>query len=476
VTGSAALDNGVKTPVRSDLVGSLAVLLAAACWGTSGVFVKLIAADTDVSALSLAFWRDVASFLVLLTGTALLRPAWLRVRRADLGWLLALGGAVGFLHAIWNLGVFLNGVAVATVQMAAMPAIVAVAAWLIWRESLTWSNILAIVLTFVGTALVSGLDILGEAELSLGGLLVGLGIPGMYAAWTLIGKKVRQRHNPLTTMTYGFGFGVLVLLPFQFFTPQPWPIQPSTWLWFVGLIAIATTIPFSIYTFALGRLPASVASILAMSEIAFVAVYAYVLLGERLTASQIIGAALVVGGVLVLSWHRWQARNDKRWTMAKKKKGTAKTMPMRILDDKGIAYEPRQQARKQYTAEGVAEDLGVPVPWVVKAMILQRSDRSFVLVAIPGDLQLSLKKVGSVLGDKNVTLANQRDVQRVTGQQVGAVSVLGYRRDDIPAYLDQHVLELERAIISSGRPDMGLELDPGDLVVALGAKVDDFAT
>jgi Cys-tRNA(Pro)/Cys-tRNA(Cys) deacylase len=161
--------------------------------------------------------------------------------------------------------------------------------------------------------------------------------------------------------------------------------------------------------------------------------------------------------------------------MAKKSKGsTAKTMPMRILEEKGIDYEPRQQARKQFTAEGVAEDLGVPVAWVVKAMILERSDRSFALAVIPGDRQLSLKKAGAVLDDKNVTLAQARDVQRVTGYQVGAVSVLGFRRDDVPSYLDQGVLELERAIISSGRPDMGLELDPRDLQRAMDAQVEDL--
>jgi Cys-tRNA(Pro)/Cys-tRNA(Cys) deacylase len=162
--------------------------------------------------------------------------------------------------------------------------------------------------------------------------------------------------------------------------------------------------------------------------------------------------------------------------MAKKAKGTtAKTMPMRILDDKGIAYEPRPQSHKQLTAEGVAQDLGVPVAWVVKAMILQRSDRSFALAVIPGDRQLSLKKAGSVLNDKNVQLAQHRDVQRVTGYQVGAVSVLGYRRDDIPSYLDHAVLDLERVVISSGRPDMGLELDPHDLQHAMGAQLGDLA-
>jgi DME family drug/metabolite transporter len=299
-------------PAQSDLLGSLAVLLAAATWGTSGIFVKFVAADTGISALALAFWRDITTFAVLFTGLVLLRPAWLRVQRADLRWLVALGASLGTFHVFWNLGVFLNGAAVATVQQAAMPAIVAVAARFIWRESLTWSKIVAILLTFVGTVLVSGLDVLGQAELSPGGLLIGLGIPITYAAWSLFGKKVRETYNPFTTLTYAFAFGALVLLPFQFTTPQPWPVPPSAFLWFAGLIALSTIVSFSSYTFALGRLPASVASILAMSEIAFVALYAYVLLDERLTVSQILGAVLVVGGVLLLSWHGWRARERRQ--------------------------------------------------------------------------------------------------------------------------------------------------------------------
>jgi DME family drug/metabolite transporter len=290
------------------MIGSLAVLFAAAAWGLSGVFVKFVAVETGISALSLAFWRDITSFAVLSIALALLRREWLRVRRSDLRWLLGLGVSLGTFHVFWNLGVFLNGAAVATVQQAAMPAIVAVVAWLLWSESLTWSKIVAIILTFLGTVLVSGLDVLGQTTMSLGGFVIGLGIPITYAAWNLFGKKVREQYNPFTTLTYAFGFGALILLPFQFFTPQPWPVTSSGVLWFVALIIVATLTPFSAYTFALGRLPASVASILAMSEIAFVAVYAYSLLGERLTASQILGAVLVVGGVLLLYWHRWRVR------------------------------------------------------------------------------------------------------------------------------------------------------------------------
>ncbi|MGD1992657.1 MAG: DMT family transporter [Anaerolineae bacterium] len=292
---------------RFDWIGFLSVLLAAACWGTSGIFVKYIAAGTEVTALALAFWRDLTTFLVLLTGMVLFRRRRLRVERRDLPWLLALGASLGIFHVFWNLGVLFNGAAVATVQQAAMPAIVAVVAWLIWSEALTWDKILAIVLTFVGTVLVTGIDALQRAQLSLGGLLIGLGIPITYAAWTLFGKQVRQRYDALTALTYAFGFGALVLLPFQFFTPQPWPVPGLSLVWFAALIGLSTIVPFSAYTFGLGGLPASVASIVAMSEIPIVSVYAYFLLDERLSPDQLLGAGLVVAGVLLLSRRRPQA-------------------------------------------------------------------------------------------------------------------------------------------------------------------------
>lgn len=170
--------------------------------------------------------------------------------------------------------------------------------------------------------------------------------------------------------------------------------------------------------------------------------------------------------------------------MAKKKKSKAKTMPMRVLDKKRIPYEIRQQSSKQFTAEGVASDLGVNVAQVVKAMFIEFSEpprgnprSQYVLVVIPGNRRLSLKKVGATIGDKKVKLASGRDVERVTGYQLGAVSVIGFRKTDIPNYVDQGVLELGQVIISSGRPDLGLALSADDITRAMeGAHVGDYCT
>ena len=161
--------------------------------------------------------------------------------------------------------------------------------------------------------------------------------------------------------------------------------------------------------------------------------------------------------------------------MAKRKDRVPKTMPMRVLEQRGVAYDLHVHAHKQHTAEGVAEDLGIPVAQVLKAMIIQCSDRQFALVVVPGDRRLSLKKVGQALDDKGVALASERDVQRVTGYQVGAVSVLGFRREGVPVLVDEHVLDVEQVIISAGRTDAGLALSPEGLMRALSeAQVGDF--
>jgi drug/metabolite transporter (DMT)-like permease len=276
------------------------------------VFIALILATEEVSILALNFWRNLTTFLVLVVGLRLLRPAYLQVKRGDLIWLGMLGAAMGVLQLVWSVAVLLNGAAIAAVQQAVMPAMVALAAWLMWHEPLTARKIVAIILTFVGTVFVSGVHALGQAHLTLSGFFVGLGLPAVYAAWNLLMKKVRTGNNLFTTLTYSFGFGTLLLLPLQLFTRQPQSPSPSILLYLAGLILVATVAGFTIYTFAVGRLEASVATILSMAEIPFVALYAYIVLGERLTVDQFLGATLVAAGVLMLSWRRKkQVRSTK---------------------------------------------------------------------------------------------------------------------------------------------------------------------
>jgi DME family drug/metabolite transporter len=288
--------------VRENGRGYLLVLGAAAGWSTSGLFIRWTVAGSGLSALSLAFWRDLVTFACLLAGLGLIRPRWLRVERSDLPWLAALGAiGVGTFHVLWNLAILHIGYAIATILLYSSPAFVTLMAWLIWREPLTRFKILAILLTLAGCVLVAGKEELAGVELTAGGLILGLVAALAYGSFSLLGRQVTPRYSPWTVLTYGFGFGALALLPFQFGGAPPLPVSSTTWLLFAGLVLMATIAPFAAYLTGLGHLPVSVASILAASEVVFGSLIGYLIFGEQLRGLQLIGAGLVIGGVLLIA-------------------------------------------------------------------------------------------------------------------------------------------------------------------------------
>jgi len=289
--------------MRSPRRGYALVLAAAAAWSTTGLWIRKAAESGGFSALSLAFWRDLATALSLIAGLALLRPAWLRVQRRDLPWLVALGGlGVGTFHVLWNLSLLHLDVAIATVLLYSAPVFVTLAARLIWHEPLTRPKIVAVILTLAGCVLAAGLDPAAGLSLTAGGLILGLSAALAYASFSLFSRHMTGRYSPWTVLTYGFGFGALVLLPFQLLSAPPaWPLPPQTWGWMAGLVYLCTILPFGAYLSGMLHLPVSVASILAASEVVFAAVLGYLVFDETLRGWQVVGAALVVAGVILLA-------------------------------------------------------------------------------------------------------------------------------------------------------------------------------
>lgn len=282
--------------------GLLAVLLAAACWGASGIFVNLIMDAGPISSLCLAFWRDTTAFAFFFTLAVSVDRDRMMIRRADRLRLLGMGISLGLFHVVLNLGYRLNGAAITTIQQAAMPAIVLVAARMVWKEPLTGLKLFCLAIIAAGTVLVSGLLKAGAPDVTAGGILVGFLVPCLYAGWSLFGKSLRTGYSALVTLAWAFGIAALILLPFQLHTGDRFipPLPSIGWVWFAGLTGISTAGGFFAFTFALGRLPAGMATILVMSEIAFAVVYARLFLAEILTPLEITGTIVIVVGVIIL--------------------------------------------------------------------------------------------------------------------------------------------------------------------------------
>ena len=286
-----------NTPVA----GAEAVLAAASAWGMSGIFVTLVMDASDISAISLAFWRDLSACIVFSFITAVTGPQNFRLRRQDIFWVIGMGAGLGAFHIFFNQGIVLSGAAVTTVQQAAMPAFVAVAARYLWHETLTKEKLCCMGVIFLGTALASGLNLVDLGQTPVTGLAVGFIIPVFYAAWTLCGKQVVPFYGATASLAMAFGIASFMLLPFQPFVAQPFPLNAAFAWSFAGLIAISTVGGFFLYMTGLKHIQAGVAAILIMSEILFACIYAWFLLGERLGPVQLTGTAMVMAGVIFLT-------------------------------------------------------------------------------------------------------------------------------------------------------------------------------
>lgn len=302
---------------RSHTLGLALVVAATAAWSTSGVFINLIVDNSGITPVGLAFWRDLGTFLVLLVGLLLFRRDLLRVERRDLPWLLAMGTlSIGLFHVLWNTAVTTIGASVSTVIQCNAPVFVTLLAWLIWREPLAWNKIVAVAVAGAGTVLIARLDGLGAADISLLGVLIALGSALAYGSLSLFGKKLSDSYSSWTILVYVFGVAAVVLFPFQFGSSAPFREPPSVVLHYAALVLLTTVSGFGLYTAALRRLQASVAAITANTEVPFAALLAYLFLGERLDGWQVLGAALVVAAVVLVSLPSRAARRARRHVAA----------------------------------------------------------------------------------------------------------------------------------------------------------------
>jgi len=291
------------SPSKNRITGILLVVFASICWGSSGVFIFNIVEKGGLTAVGLAFWRDLVSSLVLLAGLLIVNPKLLRVKKEDLPWLIGMGViSIGIFHIFWNIAVLRLGASLATVIQSNAPIFVTFMAWVLFKEELSFRKIVAIAAAVGGTVLAAGMIGNWDLQIDSAAIWIGLGSAFTYGTLSLFGKKLVGEYNSWTITFYIFLIGTLTIFLFQGGRPEPWPIGSGILPWMLGFVLMSTILGFGLYTKALSLLPASVAAIISTAEILSAAIFSSIFLGERLGIWQILGAALIIMGVVLVSW------------------------------------------------------------------------------------------------------------------------------------------------------------------------------
>jgi drug/metabolite transporter (DMT)-like permease len=262
----------------------------------------------SVHAMQLGSVNLVIGFLVLLAYLAVTGKvrAIFRLPRRDLLVSLALG-VIGFalyqtltFSALSRIPASMNAVLVATNIILITPL-----AALFLKEKIRWGRVLAILTAFAGVVLVtfnqgfavgSGIDLVG----CLFSLLAALS----FAIYTVLGKSVVSRNDPLVVTALALFAGAVLLSVFTGVTIGFTSLAGAgTLTWTLMILLGVTMIGFAYPAWfaCLKMLPASRVSIFIYMTPVFAVVLAFLILGERFSWLFYAGGALVLGGVVLSS-------------------------------------------------------------------------------------------------------------------------------------------------------------------------------
>jgi drug/metabolite transporter (DMT)-like permease len=282
-----------------EFLALLALCGGALAIGTSGIFVKL----SETGPTATAFWRGLLALPVLAAWVFLERrpgttPA-ARARTLLRSWrdpaLLWAGVFFAGDLALWHWSLLLIPVAVSTLEANCAPIVVTLCAWALWGERPRLGFVLALALAFAGMLLILGSKLAHGVAL-LGGDLLGLGTACFYGFYLVAVARLRARYSTSALMFSTTVIFTVLLLPIAL-TQQFLPHTAHGWLLLIGCALLAQALGQSLIAYALAHLPATFSSVALYVQVVASAVYAWLLLGERLGPLQIAGGAIVLGAI-----------------------------------------------------------------------------------------------------------------------------------------------------------------------------------
>jgi drug/metabolite transporter (DMT)-like permease len=300
------------------------LLLCNFIWASQFALVKLV--QSEVGPL-------FTTAFPMLLATLLLAPVvvWTRRRHsphtpiqlsvADLGAFLTigiLGQVIAQLFATW--GTQRSLASNAALLSLALPVATALMAFLLLGERMTRLRWVGFALAIAGV-LVSSRNDLRSSDLRghdylLGNAMVFLGVLGS-AFYNVYSKKLLVRFSPLEVLLGSYVFACLLLVPVALVAEPEGVVRLATlsgqgWLGLLLLAVFQYCVSMILFLTALTRLDATQAAVSNYLIPAFGVIIAWLLLGEQLHASAILGGLLVLASTLLITV--WEERSNVRKT------------------------------------------------------------------------------------------------------------------------------------------------------------------
>ena len=280
----------------------LLLCLATLFW--SGNFVLGRALHEHIPPVALSFWRWTVAFLIVL-GFALphLRKDFDALwRQRGLVVVLAALGVASF-NALVYYGLNTTTVTNAVLMQSIMPVLIIVASYLIFREPVRATQMLALLISLVGVTVIiaaGSLHRLLSLSITTGDAVILVAVVG-YALYSALLRKRPQVHA-LSFLAATFLLGALMLLPFflyEHFQVRSMHADRTTFIAIAYVGVFPSLLAYMCFNRAVELMGANRAGQFLHLMPVFGSALAALFIGERLQAYHLLGAALIAAGIVL---------------------------------------------------------------------------------------------------------------------------------------------------------------------------------
>ncbi len=276
------------------------LLLLSLIWGGSFLFIAI--AVKELSALQIVFARVGIAAACLVPLHFILygplptdRRTWIAA-----GGMSILNNIVPFTLITWGQQFITGGLA--SVVNATTPIFAAIFMAVAGFETISGRKTFALIIGFIGVAVLQGVDLkaLNSQSLGIGAVTIAAGFYGLSAPWS---KKMLVGIAPFTTATCQLIVSTSLMAIFVFTfgnVVQYTSVTLHTWAALLGLAVLSTAFAYLLFFRIIERAGPSFVSLVTMIIPVSAILLGYFVIGEKLSTQEIVGTLIIAFALIII--------------------------------------------------------------------------------------------------------------------------------------------------------------------------------
>ncbi|MFK9093398.1 DMT family transporter [Bacillus salipaludis] len=280
----------------------LFIALSASLWGIIAIFVRKLT-EAGFTPMEIVTIRVVTAAILLGIIGGIKYPAQMKIKIFDIKLFIGTGiCSIVLFNWCYFTAINQMNLSLAVILLYTAPAFVTILSYLLLKEKMDQTKILAVIATIVGCVLVAGVNLNAAASIRPIGILTGLGAGFGYALYTIFGKFALRKYSTFTVTLYTFFIASITLLPVTRLWDK-WSrlVSGDVLLYGIGLGLFPTVIAYLLYTKGLEKVEGSKASIIATVEPVVATILSVFLYEEGFGFIQAIGSIVILLSVLIIN-------------------------------------------------------------------------------------------------------------------------------------------------------------------------------